>query len=96
MNRPRQRLWVIAYDIEDDSIRRRIHDLLRNQGERVQYSVFECWLDRAEMRLLRRALAAEIEAGDHIRWYPLCSWCSARIQWQGKGRRAENRGYYLP
>ncbi|RLJ16850.1 CRISPR-associated endonuclease Cas2 [bacterium endosymbiont of Escarpia laminata] len=96
MNQPLQQLWVIAYDIEDDAIRRRIHNLLKDHGQRVQYSVFECWLDTSERQKLRTALQQEVDPGDQIRCYPLCQWCSKSTEWQGKGSAAENSDYYLP
>lgn len=96
MNRPLQRLWVIAYDIQDDAIRASVHDRLKDHGQRVQYSVFECWLGSKDVEQLRAELQTQIEPGDRIRWYPLCQWCSADVQWQGKGERAENAGFYTP
>ena len=35
---------VVAYDIEDDKQRTRLHKTLRRFGEPVQFSVFECIL----------------------------------------------------
>ena len=96
MNRPLQRLWVIAYDIEDDATRCRIHNILKNHGQRVQYSVFECWLNTAAVVTLRQTLQQEIDQSDNIRWYPLCRGCNTDVQWQGKGDSARNEGYYLP
>jgi len=96
MNRPLQRLWVIAYDIEDDAVRRRVSTLLEDQGQRVQYSVFECWLDRHEINTLQQRLQHEIESGDSLRWYPLCRACHTDVQSQGSGVRPVNEKYYLP
>jgi len=89
------RLWIIAYDIEDDRIRRRIHSLLEDHGERVQYSVFECWLDESTLLLLRQRIQEEVDAGDSVRWYPLCSWCKGDIAWYGTGKPADDPAYYL-
>ena len=96
MNRPLQRLWVIAYDIEDDAVRHRVSTLLEDQGQRVQYSVFECWLDRHEIDALQQRLQYEIEPGDSLRWYPLCHACHGNVQSQGPGARPVNEKYYLP
>ncbi|MGH8477117.1 MAG: CRISPR-associated endonuclease Cas2 [Methylococcales bacterium] len=89
------RLWMISYDIEDDKVRRRVHDVLKDHGERVQFSVFECWLDRPELVELRTRLQEEIQDQDSIRWYPLCRWCSRSIEWQGQGLAAEDADYHL-
>lgn len=40
-----KRLYAIAYDIPDDSRRVKVANLLKSYGERVQLSVFECYLD---------------------------------------------------
>lgn len=96
MSRQLNRLWLIAYDIQDHGDRRRIHNILKNHGQRVQYSVFECWLKRDALNRLRKTLQQEIQPGDSIRWYPLCNSCRGKIDWQGKGQQAEDTGYYLP
>jgi len=69
------RLWMIAYDISDDRIRREVRDILKNHGTRVQYSIFECNLQSRAGDDLHTRLAGLIETNDSIRWYPLCSWC---------------------
>ena len=89
------RLWMIAYDIEDDRNRRRAHDLLKDYGERVQYSVFECWLEDEAQEQLRQQLVAGIEEDDSIRWYPFCVSCRGRVEWQGKGTPADDPEFYL-
>ncbi len=38
-------LTLISYDIADDGDRARAHKLLEGLGQRVQYSVFECYLE---------------------------------------------------
>ncbi|WP_105316822.1 CRISPR-associated endonuclease Cas2 [Thermus tenuipuniceus] len=40
-----KRLYAIAYDIPDDNRRVKMANLLKSYGERVQLSVFECYLD---------------------------------------------------
>ncbi|PUB72165.1 MAG: CRISPR-associated endonuclease Cas2 [gamma proteobacterium symbiont of Ctena orbiculata] len=95
MNRTLERLWIIAYDIEDDATRRRVRDILENHGQRVQYSIFECWLHNTALQRLRAMVQMEIEVGDQVRWYPSCQACQRDIQWQGGGDRAENEEYFL-
>ena len=95
MNRPLERLWVIAYDICEDTTRRHIHDLLQNHGQWVQYSVFECWLGKKMFQGLRKEVQQPLQEDDQVRWYPLCQGCRQQVQWQGKGERAEDRKYYL-
>lgn len=51
-----RRRWLVAYDIRDDVRLRRVHDIVRSHGERLQYSVFLCDLTPIEKLNLRSAL----------------------------------------
>ena len=66
---------VISYDIEDDKRRTRIHRILKNFGQWVQYSLFECQLTRAQYLHLRHRLDNVIHKtkGDKLRFYFLCA-----------------------
>lgn len=90
------RLWMVAYDIEDDARRRRVYKVLRDYGARVQYSVFECRLSGAQWALLRERLAAELDGSDSVRWYPLCAWCGETVAVQGAGKPPDDAEFYLP
>lgn len=91
-----QAFWIIAYDITDNRRRVRVDHILKNYAVRVQESVFEGWISHSSLRQLKRELHAEIDlTSDHIRLYTLCHWCEGAIKSQGKGRRAEDLGYYL-
>jgi CRISPR-associated protein Cas2 len=82
-------LIVIAYDVntEDAAGRRRLRRVARaceNYGQRVQNSVFECWVDSAQWTKLRVTLLTEFEARtDSLRFYFLGD------QWRG---RVEHHG----
>lgn len=52
--------YLMAYDIADASRWRKVHDLAQGHGTRLQFSVFRCELDRAELELLRNSLVEEI------------------------------------
>ena len=88
-------LWMIAYDISDNKIRRTVCNHLLDNGLRVQYSVFECRLNKKQLSALRQTLSGLIEDTDTIRWYPLCNWCEADVGWQGKGETVETDEYHL-
>jgi len=89
-------LWMIAYDIADHRARRRVERRLLEHGERVQKSVFECALDPARLTRLRKELAAHIDPrSDSIRYYPLCRWCEARLEWIGDGRRPDDPDLWI-
>jgi CRISPR-associated protein Cas2 len=82
---------VVAYDVSDDRRRDRLHHLLEGYGSPVQYSVFECLLDRREMEKVRRAVRRAIRRDvDQVRYYLLCGACARRTEVEGRGQpRAE-------
>jgi len=66
------RLWVIAYDIADNSRRRQLAKCLAKQMERVQESVFEGWFTQTELNgLIAEATKILNLEEDSLRAYPL-------------------------
>lgn len=81
---------LISYDITDDTRRTRIYQLLRNHGERVQYSVFECHLPDKKLQELRNQLFKLIDPRvDSVRIYRLCKKCLFGVEVVGAGRVPE-------
>jgi CRISPR-associated protein Cas2 len=72
---------VISYDIHDDKRRNLIHKTLKNFGERIQYSVFECDLTKEQILRMQHALKRIIkeEDQDSVRFYHLCDRCKERV-----------------
>lgn len=65
-------LRLIAYDIADDARRNRLAGLCEDYGVRVQYSLFECWLEDADFESLWGRLNAVIDpAEDRLVAYAL-------------------------
>jgi CRISPR-associated protein Cas2 len=89
------RLWLITYDISDDDSRQKVHNILKDYGKRVQYSVFECHLSDRQLSVLRTRLLEEIDSADSLRWYPLCVWCREMVFFQGLGLPPEDEGFFL-
>ena len=76
--------YVIAYDIPDDKRRTKIHKILLGHGKWTQYSLFECFLTRKQLVLLRSKLAQHLVAKeDSVRFYPLCANCVSKVQTVG-------------
>jgi len=48
--------FLVCYDIADDRRRTSVYELCRGYGERLQYSVFRCHLDRSERLKMEAAL----------------------------------------
>ena len=82
--------YVIAYDIPDDRRRTKVHQILMGFGKWTQYSLFECFLTRKELVLLRSKLAERLVATeDSVRFYPLCSNCVRKVETVGSAPPAE-------
>jgi CRISPR-associated protein Cas2 len=76
--------YVIAYDIPDDRRRTKVHQILLGFGKWTQYSLFECFLSRKELVVLRSKLADHlVEQQDSVRFYPLCASCVKRVETVG-------------
>jgi len=88
-------LWMVTYDISNHKNRRLVSKVLLDYGVRVQYSIFECRLKRSQLETLRIEVTKLIEATDKVRWYPLCSWCEAGLQWQGVGEPVVMDEYHM-
>jgi CRISPR-associated protein Cas2 len=83
--------WVIAYDIEDDTVRERVAQVLLGTGERVQFSVFECRFEPEELLMLLARLQRELgETKGGVRVYRLCSACAKEAI--GIGNLRETKG----
>ena len=89
-------LYVVSYDIPDDRRRTRVHSALTGFGTWVQYSVFECFLDRKQrMRLEARLLQEIHHREDTIRIYGLCGACTGKVQVLGQGETPREETIYL-
>lgn len=81
------RFFVVVYDIVNDKIRLKVARHLDALGERVQYSVFELYLDKKEINTLSENILNLIEQDvDSIRFYQLCSSCRKSIKTFGVGK----------
>jgi CRISPR-associated protein Cas2 len=47
---------VVSYDIEDNNRRNKVCDELKNYGEHIQYSVFECDISQVQIKKLQMDL----------------------------------------
>ncbi|MBQ8708440.1 MAG: CRISPR-associated endonuclease Cas2 [Succinivibrionaceae bacterium] len=48
--------YVVAYDVSDDKLRRKVAKFLEGHGQRLQYSVFCCRLNENELAKLMKDL----------------------------------------
>lgn len=89
--------YVICYDITDDKRRRKIFELLKDHGQRVQYSIFECELDEKTFLKLKHKLKCIMDSDDSIIIYPLCENCINKVVAMGFyiGYKDEKSGFIL-
>jgi CRISPR-associated protein Cas2 len=79
---------LVVYDIPDDKRRTKLHKRLLDFGSPVQYSVFECLVDKDELTKMQKAILGIIsKRRDHVRIYWLCGACRGRT-WVSSGQEA--------
>jgi len=76
---------VVSYDVEDNKRRSKVCDELKNYGEHIQYSVFECNISKTQIKKLQIELNKMInKRQDSIRYYFLCQNCFSKLIIQGR------------
>ena len=76
---------VVSYDIRDDGRRAKVCNELKNYGEHIQYSVFECDLSKGQIEQMQASLGSLIHrTEDSIRYYSLCQICRGKTKVQGR------------
>ena len=77
---------VVSYDIVEDKKRSRASKLLKNYGQRVQKSVFECLMDEKRYLEVKAKLEKIIDMeNDSVRFYTICRRCRDMIEISGWG-----------
>ena len=90
------RCWVACYDISNDRRLRRVAKAMEGFGQRVQKSVFECWLNDEEFSRMRQAVEREMDRkADSLRLYALCEKCRELAGQRGGSKIDEPRDYYV-
>lgn len=88
--------FLVSYDISDDRRRTRLAKTLRDFGDRVQYSVFECRIGKDDLQCLRdRAKNIVDLTCDSVRIYTICSACEGQIEIIGTGEIPEDPDIYI-
>jgi CRISPR-associated protein Cas2 len=70
---------LVTYDIRDPKRWRKVYNLLRGHGERVQYSVFRLRLSETQRAKLQWRLGQLMSSEDALLIIPLCPGCAERI-----------------
>jgi len=91
-------LVIVSYDVSTETAagRRRLRRVARvceSTGQRVQKSVFECRVDRAQFEELERRLLAEIDpAEDCLRLYRITEPVELHVREHGKFKATDFEG----
>jgi CRISPR-associated protein Cas2 len=72
--------WLVCYDVHDPARLRKAARHLEGYGERMQYSVFRCWMTPRQMQQLRWELTELLAPEDDVLIIPLCTSCVAGMQ----------------
>jgi CRISPR-associated protein Cas2 len=88
--------YMVCFDIRDDRRLRRVSDELENFGQRVQRSVFECWLDGKDRQALQARLRDVIDpAVDEVRFYSLSPKDLRNVVVDGPGSITVDTDYHM-
>jgi len=89
-------LIVVSYDVPSDRRRTRLAHTLKDFGERVQYSVFECHLDERALQTLRERVTRLLDLQeDSVRIYRLCKECDRLLEVLGTAQRTDDPETYV-
>jgi len=79
---------IVSYDIHDSKRLQRVGKIMKDYGERVLYSVFECRLRHAEFVQMKDRLDEAIDhMEDSIRFYFVCDKCVKNVLVSGQGEK---------
>lgn len=72
--------YLIAYDIRCSKRWRKAYKLLQGYGERLQYSIFRCWLTQRDQEKLRWELEQILAPEDALLLLRLSNRCVEGVQ----------------
>ena len=88
--------YLVSYDIPNDRRRTKLAKTLKDYGDRVQYSVFECILDNRLLENMKQKITDLIdESEDSVRIYDLCADCEKNIVIMGQGVVSKDEEVYI-
>lgn len=95
-NRGRSMLVMISYDVVDDKKRLKLMKFLKDYGDRVQKSVFECNLSANTYERVKDGVEVIInKRKDRVRYYRICKGCVDRVEVSGWGEVTEEEDFIL-
>lgn len=87
---------VASYDISDHKRLSKVARTMKDYGERVLKSVFECNLSRQKFGEMKARIDEIIEPiQDTVRYYTLCEKCIREVEYSGKGESFREDEEYM-
>mgnify|MGYP000014692646 CR=1 FL=1 len=87
---------VASYDISDPKRLAKVAKEMKNYGERVLKSVFECNLNPQKFEEMKEKVEGIIEPiEDSVRYYILCDKCIKEVDYSGKGELFQEDEDYI-
>ena len=91
-----KQLYLIAYDISRNKTRNKVADLLAQYGERINLSVFECFLTvKQKERIIEELRKLINPKTDSIRIYFICSKCYSKSIVIGRSDPPEDYSVFI-
>ena len=87
---------LVTYDITDPKRLQRLHKFLKEFGLNTQKSVFECDIDDAGLKAIRRYCRESLYLStDSVRIYKICSGCLRKVVLSGIGLKVTRLDYMV-
>ena len=86
---------IAAYDVSDDGRRARVAATLQQHGDRLQYSIFLCTIDEAELSSLRKEVTRIIDPNeDSFFFLRQCATCWEGLETLGQAHPKRQELYW--
>ena len=87
---------IVTYDITDDRSRNKLYETLKDYGTSVQYSVFECNLNKKQFLEMKEKSGSFVQdEKDSIRYYLLPRREKMKIIVEGKDKTPNENSIYI-
>jgi CRISPR-associated protein Cas2 len=89
-------LVMISYDVVEDKKRLKLMKFLKDYGNRIQKSVFECNLSPKTYDHVKSGVEGMInKRKDRVRYYRICKGCVDKVEISGWGEVTEDEEFVL-
>lgn len=87
---------IVSYDITDDRLRNKLYETLKDYGNSVQYSIFECNLNKNQFFDMKKKTDEFIKSKkDSIRYYIISNPEKIKIFITGNNKNISESSVYI-